>query len=161
MNSLIFVVVQAAILKLPSDYLYENKGTFLSHSFLFRRSYTPSYISPCHFKFLTMFLEYNQSYFPFFNSSPFCVTSSLCCVSPDRHRVFSRVFWQSMSPVLAISCFLSQQHNSCSLLHGHYLWLMVSCQYMISSKPRWHTGIFYTRYCTLCIMVCFVILGNM
>lgn len=134
---------------MPSDYLYENKRTFLSDSFLCRLSYS----SPCHFKFCIMFLEYNQSYLPFCNSTPFCILSPLCCISPDRHRVFSRVLSQSMSPSLAISCFLSQQHSPCSLLHSHYLWLMVSCQFMISSRPGWHIGAFCTRYCTFCIMV--------
>lgn len=89
-----------------------------------------------------MFLEYNQSYLSSCNSAPFCSRSSLCCVSPDRHRVFSRVLWQSMSPSLAISCFLSEQHSSCSLLQSHYLGLMVSCHCMISSRPGWSTGTF-------------------
>jgi len=58
-----------------------------------------------------------------------------------------------MFPSLAISCFLSEQHCSCSLLQSHYLGLMMSCQCMISSRPGWSIGTFYTMYCTLCIIV--------
>ena len=122
--------------------------------------HTSSYISPCRFKSLITFFGYNQSYLPSCNSAPFCTTPSLCCVSPDRRRVFSRVLWQSMLPCLAISCFLSEQHCSSSLLQRHYLGLMVSCQCMISSMPGWPIGTFCTRYCTLCI-ICFTILRNM
>ena len=148
------MVVLACVPKLPSDCLYEKKKTHFSPIYFFAGVPTPlSYISPCHFKFRIMFLEYNQSYLPLCNSVPFCITFSLCCVSPDIHRVFSRVLCQSISPSLAISCYLAQQHGSCSLLHSHYLWLTVSCQCMISSRPGWHIGIFCTGYCTLCIIV--------
>jgi len=150
------MVVYACVFKLSSEYLYEKQGTFLSDSFLWRPSYAPSYNSPCRFKFRIVFLEYNQPYLPFCNSAPFCITSSICCVSPDRHRVL----WQSMSPSLAISCFLLEQRSSCSLLHSHYLWLMVSCQCMIPSRPGWHIGTFCTRIVLYALLFRFVILGN-
>jgi hypothetical protein len=133
---------------------YTRTSTHFSPTPLFAGIPTPlPIIRRVIFSSVSCFLEYNQSYLPFCNSAPFCITPFFCCVSPDRHRVFSRFFWQSMSPSLAISCFPSQQHCSRSLLHSHYLWLMVSCQCMISSRPGWHIGTFCTMYCTLRIMV--------